>query len=203
MASPRERILTAAMRLFGERGYSATTITQIEAAAGLSTGAGGIYRHFPSKRAILEAGVADQIAGQADLVAMIDDSGAPESLPLHERLLILARAGLRRLDQEQDLNRLVMRDLSQFPELLDRVGREDIAQVFRASAGWLRRQAAGQVDRDWDAIAMALMGAVAHFWILSDIFGLHPAEIDEDRYISAVVTLAQCVLMPAERKGGR
>ena len=30
---------------------------------------------------------------------------------------------------------------------------------------------------------MALMGAVTHFWILGDIFGLHPAEIEEGRYL--------------------
>ena len=200
MASPRERVLTAAMRLFGEHGYTATTIAQIEAAAGLSPGAGGLYRHFPSKRAVLEAGVAAQIAGQAGLVAMINDQGARESLPLRDRLLIVAQAGLRRLEQEQDLNRLVMRDLSQFPELLERVGSDDIGPVFRAFAGWLRSQSTDQVDRDWDAIAMVLMGAVTHFWIPGDIFGLHPAGIDEDRYLSAVVALAQCVLTPAQRK---
>jgi AcrR family transcriptional regulator len=199
MASPRERVLTAAMRLFGEHGYSGTTIAQIEAAAGLSPGAGGLYRHFPSKRAVLEAGVATQIAGQADLVAMINKTGALESVPLGDRLLMVAQAGLRRLEQEQDLNRLVMRDLSQFPELLDQVGRDDIAPVFRAFAGWLRSQSADQVDRYWDAIAMVLMGAVTHFWLLGDIFGLHPTGIDEDRYLSAVVALAQSVLTPAQR----
>ena len=203
MASSRERVVTAAMRLFGERGYSSTTIAQIEAAAGLSPGAGGIYRHFPSKRAILETGVAAQIDGQANLVAMIKDPGAPESLPLRDRLLVVARASLRRLEQEQDLNRLVMRDLSQFPVLLDRVGREDIGPVFRAFAGWLRSEAVDEVDQDWDAIAMALMGAVTHFWILGDIFGLHPAGIEEDRYLAAVVSLAECALTAAQGKGNR
>ena len=48
----RDRVLAAAMRLFAEHGFAATTITQIEQAAGLSQGAGGIYRHFPSKVAI-------------------------------------------------------------------------------------------------------------------------------------------------------
>lgn len=39
--STRERILTEAMRLFGEKGYEATTIAEIEAAAGLTPGSGG------------------------------------------------------------------------------------------------------------------------------------------------------------------
>lgn len=53
----RDRILHAAMDLFGRQGFRATTIAEIEEAAGLSPGAGGIYRHFASQRALLEAGL--------------------------------------------------------------------------------------------------------------------------------------------------
>jgi AcrR family transcriptional regulator len=49
----RQRIIDEAMRLFGEQGYAATTIAQIEAAAGLSPGSGSLYRLFPSKQALL------------------------------------------------------------------------------------------------------------------------------------------------------
>ena len=42
------------MELFGRQGYQATTVAQIEAAAGLSAGAGGLYRHFRTKRGVLE-----------------------------------------------------------------------------------------------------------------------------------------------------
>lgn len=45
------------MRLFGEQGYSATSVAQIEAAAGLRPGAGGLYAHFRSKEALLRAGL--------------------------------------------------------------------------------------------------------------------------------------------------
>jgi hypothetical protein len=34
------------MRLFGEQGYAATTVVEIEAAAGLSPGSGSLDRHF-------------------------------------------------------------------------------------------------------------------------------------------------------------
>jgi len=50
-ASRREAILTAAMRLFGERGYQAVGMDEIGAAAGI-TGA-SLYHHFPGKSAIL------------------------------------------------------------------------------------------------------------------------------------------------------
>ncbi|MGH9208726.1 MAG: TetR/AcrR family transcriptional regulator, partial [Acidimicrobiales bacterium] len=39
----RERLVTEAMRLFGEQGYKATSVAQIEAAAGLAPGSGALY----------------------------------------------------------------------------------------------------------------------------------------------------------------
>lgn len=47
----RARLLDAAARCFGERGYAATRIADITAAAGMSQA--GFYRHFPDKDAIL------------------------------------------------------------------------------------------------------------------------------------------------------
>jgi AcrR family transcriptional regulator len=49
----RELILEHAARLFGERGYTATTINDIGDAVGI-TGP-GLYRHFESKQAVLVA----------------------------------------------------------------------------------------------------------------------------------------------------
>ena len=52
-APRRERLLAAAAGLFAERGFHAVGIDDIGAAAGI-TGP-GVYRHFASKRALLEA----------------------------------------------------------------------------------------------------------------------------------------------------
>ncbi|HUR48144.1 MAG TPA: helix-turn-helix domain-containing protein, partial [Acidimicrobiales bacterium] len=60
--STRDRIIDVAMELFGQRGYKGTSITAIEKAAGLAQGAGGIYHHFPSKHALLEAGIARHLS---------------------------------------------------------------------------------------------------------------------------------------------
>ena len=59
---PRVRVLAAALRCFARKGFAGTTITDIEAEAGLSPGAGGTYRHFTSKLEMLEAAVADVLA---------------------------------------------------------------------------------------------------------------------------------------------
>lgn len=55
-AANRERILTAASRLFGEQGLDAS-MDEIGRAAGV--GAGTLYRRFPTKEALLEAILAD------------------------------------------------------------------------------------------------------------------------------------------------
>lgn len=52
-AATRERILQAAMEVFGERGYQATSMDEIARRAGSSKG--GVYFHFPNKQAIFEA----------------------------------------------------------------------------------------------------------------------------------------------------
>lgn len=49
----REQLLEAAAQLFADRGFHAVGIDDIGAAAGIS--GPGVYRHFPSKAALLEA----------------------------------------------------------------------------------------------------------------------------------------------------
>jgi len=51
----RQRIIDAALRLIADRGYRGTTVGQIEEAAGLTPRAGGLYKHFASKREVLAA----------------------------------------------------------------------------------------------------------------------------------------------------
>lgn len=81
----REQLLEAAALLFAERGFHAVGIDDIGAAAGIS--GPGVYRHFASKQALLEAlcdramsrmleGAQDIVAGHADpqeaLEALVD-----------------------------------------------------------------------------------------------------------------------------------
>ena len=70
MASRSEQIQQAAARLFAERGYGASSIDDIGAAAGVSGPA--IYWHFPGKQALLAAMLTDVseqlLAGGRDCV---------------------------------------------------------------------------------------------------------------------------------------
>jgi AcrR family transcriptional regulator len=200
----RERILTEAMRLFGEKGYDSTTVAEIEAAAGLTPGSGGLYRHFRSKADVLAAGVLQQIRTVADLVATVDDPEQLRQRPLRERLAILVEAGFRRLDAKRDLNRILhRRDLVAFPALLEALRDEDLRRVFQSVTHWLEAEAGEHAPRrDWQAIAAVLVGAIAHYWLLRDAVGGHPDDVDEDRYRAAWIEMAHWLLTGKEASDG-
>lgn len=191
-----DRIVAAAMELFGRQGYKATTVAQIEAAAGLSAGAGGLYRHFPSKRALLEEGLRRQAAAGGGLQALLAGAGDLASAPLVEQLRAVARAGLRRLEQERDVNRLLLHDLADFPDLLEDFRRHELGAVADGVTGYLRART-GPSGVDVDALAAVVISAVSHYWVLVDVFGQHPLAISEDRYLDEVAALAAARLSGA------
>jgi AcrR family transcriptional regulator len=69
----RDRIVTAAQRLFGERGYANVSMPAIAEASGITAGA--IYKHFESKEDLFFEAVA-QRAIEAQLVATAGETGA-------------------------------------------------------------------------------------------------------------------------------
>jgi AcrR family transcriptional regulator len=183
------------MDLFGRHGFASTTVAQIEAAAGLSAGSGGLYRHFPSKRALLEAGLRRQADTGRGLLAFLDNPVALAAMPPRDQFLAVARAGLRRLDEERDVNRLLLRDLAAFPDLLEQVRQQELRRVFDALAKWLADGAVGPSDTDWPAVAAVLMAAVSHYWILTDVFtGSHPHGVSEDRFLTVLAGMTASLI---------
>ena len=80
----RQRLLAQAQRLFRERGYAATSLEQIAAAAEVTKGA--IYGHFASKEDLMISAL--EAAPAPDYSATLND----ESRPLPERLAAYGRA---------------------------------------------------------------------------------------------------------------
>ena len=188
----RARVLEVAGELFGLQGYQATTIAQLEKAAGLSPGSGGLYRHFPSKRALLEASLKRQVDSGPDLASFLSVPADPDDV--RSQLLAVARAGLRRLRHERDLNRLLLRDLRDFPDLLAMVRDTELRRVHEGLARWLSASG-GPGSLDPSTVATILMGAVSHYWILSDVFGgAHPFDTDEEAFLGVVADMAAATL---------
>src|SRR3982751_3114689 len=95
----RELLIDVALSLFATEGYRGTTIRKIEHAAGLTPGAGGMYRHFRSKEDLLLAAVARY---RADVAAFI--ARAPDVMALgnvRAELLVAAKL-LREFNERND-----------------------------------------------------------------------------------------------------
>jgi AcrR family transcriptional regulator len=73
----RASIIKAARRIFGDRGFAATTMDDIAASARVAKGA--VYHHFPTKEAVFEA-VFEQVS--LDLVSELDRISRAENDPL-------------------------------------------------------------------------------------------------------------------------
>ncbi|MFI1912321.1 TetR/AcrR family transcriptional regulator [Nocardia sp. NPDC020380] len=71
----RERLVIAAVDLFTEQGYDATTVTQIAERAGVTKST--FFRHFPDKRELLAAGQETLSRLLAEGISEAPDSATP------------------------------------------------------------------------------------------------------------------------------
>ncbi|MEO3806924.1 helix-turn-helix domain-containing protein [Nonomuraea sp. B1E8] len=191
--STRERIVDEALRLFAERGYAATSVAEIEAASGLSPGAGGLYRHFKSKYEVLAAAINQHAARTRSQVAesLAELSAMEASADLEERLAHMCRAGLAKVREESELTRVFFRDLSQFPELVAVVRQGLLQPMFDAIVTWFMAQPEYQdVDLDWAGIAAVLGGSVVHYRLFQETVGELPGHAEKDQFVTAWVRLA-------------
>jgi AcrR family transcriptional regulator len=192
-----ERILREAMRLFAERGYERTSIADIQAAAGLAPGSGALYKHFPSKEAVLAAGMEDFVAGAERARELIRTVPGPAE----DALGVLGRAAMQMLTDDRDVMRIVWRELEQFPALRNKVREQRMQATYAAIADWLRERAArGELRvEDPEATAAVLLGAVISFRIFHALFDAAPAGVDDERFVEAWLRVMLHGLLPGEQ----
>ncbi|MDN3359924.1 TetR/AcrR family transcriptional regulator [Actinomadura sp. DC4] len=190
--STRERIVSEALRLFAERGYAATSVAEIEAASGLSPGAGGLYRHFRSKEEVLAAAVREHITRTSKQIsATFQRATEVQDQPLIDRLRLTATVGMGKMREEADLIRVLFRDLDKFPNLIAEMREGIVNPLYDMISKWLAGQPemAG-LDEDWDALALALGGAIVNYWLASDALHEPPQRVDEARFVDGWARLA-------------
>src|SRR2546427_3410503 len=130
----RQRIVDAARQLFAEQGYGGTSVAQIEEAAGLKPGAGGLYAHFDSKAELMAAVVERSVALARASYAL------HAALPLGDmraELRLVARGSLLLFDEAEDLFRMLFQDAEQFPDLFADARERVVAPVYRLLTDWL------------------------------------------------------------------
>jgi AcrR family transcriptional regulator len=183
----RERILDEAMRLFSDRGYSATSIAGIEEAAGLTPGAGGLYHHFKSKEAVLAAGVQRQLERLGALRRIRAVLGSLGDL--RAELKLTARYFLAELDDESELLRILASDVRNRPQALTAAAEELVSSALADFAGWIAAEAEREVSPE-EAKAMAVvgLGSLLSARLLPDVLGL-PIEVDDEALVDAWVQM--------------
>ena len=119
----RDRLLEAARELFTTTGYHATTTPMIAKRAGVAEGT--IYRHFPSKQALLNASYQDiQRWGSGH----VREASAAPGKAIGDKLTALGKRWLEAAESDPARMRLLLNT---------RLGRE-LDEMSRASAGELR-----------------------------------------------------------------
>ena len=184
----RDRLVSAAMRLFSEHGYAGTTVGQIEEAAGLAPRSGALYQYFKGKRELLDAAVErhaaslDEMQGATDLMPLGD---------LRAELTLMARWNLQDLRRRRDLYRFIRREGDRFPELLatvyEKIGREPLQRT----ADYLRERfrEAGAEEPDAEALVIVLVQTMSTYVSHIDVYGAPPLDVDEERFVTAWVDI--------------
>lgn len=183
----RERIVDEAMRLFSEHGYAATSIAKIEAAAGLTPGAGGIYHHFRSKEAVLAAGIQRQLSRLGALREIRQVLGSLGDLKAE--LTLTARYVLAELDSETELLRILASDARNRPQLLTAAVEQLVSSTFAGFAAWIRERAEREIAEEQAmAIASFGLGSLLCSRLLRDVLGI-PAQVHDEALVDTWVGL--------------
>jgi AcrR family transcriptional regulator len=183
----RERIVDEGMRLFSQHGYAATSIARIEAAAGLTPGAGGLYHHFKSKEAVLAAGIERQLERLGALRKIRHVLGSLGDL--RAELTLTARYVLAELDNESELLRILASDVRNRPQVLTAAADELVSSTFTGFAAWIGERAERPVPAD-EARAMAVfgLGSLLSSRLLRDVLGI-PAQVDDKALVDTWVQI--------------
>lgn len=189
-APTRERLVTEAMRLFGEQGYSATSVAQIEAAAGLAPGSGALYHHFKSKEELLDAGIDRQLdrrRAMRDIRALFAGLG-----DLRSELTMLGRYVLTVLDEESQLLRIASRIPPAQSARLNDAYAVLFDSLYAELADWITGWSPNVSQQDAKAIAAIGVNALHGKRATASLFHAPVKEIPDEHYITGWTAMLAC-----------
>lgn len=181
----RQRILAAALKLFGAKGYAGTSTRAIAREAGVAEGT--IFHYFSSKyellRCVLEPLMLDSIA----TTTRTENQG----LPIEQALQRILRQRLAIVEQNQDLFKVLLLEAAVQPELRQHLLSEVILPLRAAALEFLQEMLPGELSTvQKTALVQLLLGS-----LLSTMLYKHllkpalPAEPETEVIIPAMVDL--------------
>jgi AcrR family transcriptional regulator len=172
----RQIVYDAARQELAGNGYAATSIEAVARRAGVSTKT--LYRLIPNKAALFEGMVSDRLERFLADVKLNDIEHADIEDALYAALMACAKLAL---DKEViALQRIVLQEATQFPDIAGTFYKNGIARTVAALADWLRvQQERGLIALDdVDEAAGMLIGMVASAPQRAAIFGGLPTPSD-------------------------
>lgn len=179
--STRERLVTEAMKLFSDKGFEATSVSQIEAAAGLSAGSGALYRHFKSKDALLSAGIDRQLdrrSAMQDIRALFAGLG-----DLHSELTVLGRYLLTVIDQESELLQVAARTPAGLSGRLDTAYAALVDGLCDELNGWINAWAPDKSPEQTKVLASLGINSLLGERFATSLFRRATAPSSDDEYL--------------------
>ena len=187
----RERLLAAGMRLFAAKGFSATSVGEIEAAVGLQPRRGALYRHYPSKAALLETSIEryfESMQGVATDLIM-----TPEMQP-RQVAMVFGQWMLNTLDAQREMTHIIEREGERLKPLRDRF-RQISNAGFSATAQLIERWLqSSNVKLDPQVASVILVGAIVNFRRSNWTFGGPPLDVDDERFLAELALLVERML---------
>jgi AcrR family transcriptional regulator len=193
----RERIRAAALRLFLQQGYLATSIDAILAEAGISSKE-TLYRHYANKEALFVDVLSHLTLSQPGISSKLAALPTPHDLPqIRQALTQLSREILSLMSQPDylPLVRMIIAEVPRFPQL-GTLFFSTVPQRGLAIITALLREAREQqiiADIDLDAVAHTLLGGLLTYAITSLAFAgeeAHPPPLDRADAVVEVVVRA-------------
>jgi AcrR family transcriptional regulator len=174
----RDRILEAAMDLFAEDGFSGATISEVERRVGLAAGTGSLYRHFPSKEALLRAAVEREVTRiRAEIKQHADaaEESAGRADPAERRL----RSYRQRLHDMRLCDRLFRLMLSE----------GDRVPEFREAVWAALRVPVADEPETGDVIEAVAESAIGGYHLFSIMQGRPYNGVSEEQFLRELVEL--------------
>lgn len=181
-APTRERLVTEAMRLFSAKGYEATSVSQIEAAAGLAAGSGALYHHFKSKEALLDAGIDRQLdrrSAMHDIRALFAGLG-----DLRAELTVLGRYLLTVVDEEIELLQIAARTPAGRSSRLDTAYAALLDGLNAELAEWITAWAPALPQQEGAVLAAVAVNSILGARFATSLFRQPEARTPDDRYLA-------------------
>ena len=181
-STTRERLVSEAMTLFSRQGFKATSVAQIEAAAGLAPGSGALYHHFKSKESLLEAGIDRQLdrrVAMRDIRALfagLNDQGT--------ELTLLGRYLLSVLDEETQLLQVAARTPAAQSTRLRDAYAALVDGLYAELSDWVRSWAPGLDDSTARTISVVAVDALIGRRITHVLFHETEPKTSDNQYLT-------------------